>query len=275
MYGAPADIVVDSVAPASREDIILPEAVLALIERNTVGFAGRMDALAGMGMSVRKGVLLYGPPGTGKTLVVRYLSGVIKGFTTFLVSAQRYGLLHEYIQMARLLQPALIVLEDVDLVGADRDGPWQEGPSALNDLLNEMDGLGHEAQILFVMTTNRPEVLEPALAGRPGRVDQAIEFTLPEDAERRRLIRRYAGTLSLSEDLVATVSKRIGKVAPAFVKELMRRAAECMLERGGETRDGLDFSDAERALEDMLALGGKLNTKMLGAEGPIGFTATR
>lgn len=275
IQGAPADIVVEDIAPAAREDVILPERMLQLIERNTIGFAGRMDALTDLGMSGRKGVLLYGPPGTGKTLVVRYLAGELKGFTTFLVAAQQYGLLHDYIEMARLLQPALVVLEDVDLVGADRDGPWQGSPAALNDLLNQMDGLTREAKILFVMTTNRPEVLEPALAGRPGRVDQAIEFSLPEDPERRRLIRRYMGTLAMSEDLVASVSKRVGKVAPAFIKELMRRAAECMLERSNTAQLSIDLADVERALEDMLVLGGKLNTKLLGAEEAIGFTARR
>ena len=49
----------------------------------------------------------------------------------------------------------------------------------LNGLLNEMDGLKADADILFVLTTNRPEQLEGALAGRPGRIDQAIEVTLP------------------------------------------------------------------------------------------------
>ena len=49
----------------------------------------------------------------------------------------------------------------------------------LNQLLNDMDGLAPEARMLFVLTTNRPEVLEPALAVRPGRVDQVIEIGLP------------------------------------------------------------------------------------------------
>ncbi len=52
-------------------------------------------------------------------------------------------------------------------------------------LLNEMDGLGPDARVLFVLTTNRPEVLEPALAGRPERIDQAIEIGLPEDRRTR------------------------------------------------------------------------------------------
>ncbi len=270
---SPPMLRVERIAVPSREDIIFPEPLLELIERNTLGFARRVEALATLGMSGRKGVLLYGPPGTGKTLLIRYLAGQLAGFTTFLVSAQQYSLLGEVIAAARLLQPALVVLEDVDLVGADRDGPRQHSPAILNELLNHMDGLAPEARMLFILTTNRPEMLEPALAGRPGRVDQAIEIGLPEDAERRRLIRRYAGTLHVDEDAVVTLSQRIGKVSPAFIKELMRRAAQGMLDRmdGLADADMLQFDDLERAIDDMLVSGGKLNARLLGAQGAMGF----
>ena len=143
-YDAPAQLAVAPMAAPSRDDIILPEVLLQLIERNTLGFAQRMDAFAKLGMSARKGVLLYGPPGTGKTLLVRYLAGQLAGFTTFLVSAQHYGLLGEIMDAARLLQPAMVVLEDIDLVGGDRDGPYQQSPTVLNELLNHMDGFSSE-----------------------------------------------------------------------------------------------------------------------------------
>jgi hydroxymethylglutaryl-CoA lyase len=56
-----------------------------------------------------------------------------------------------------------------------------------------------DARMLFVLTTNRPEVLEPALAARPGRVDQVIEIGLPGEAERRLLVERYAGGLRVAD----------------------------------------------------------------------------
>src|ERR1039458_8240254 len=75
--------------------------------------------------------------------------------------------------LARLLQPTMVVIEDVDLIARDRNqmGPCEE--PLLNGLLNEMDGLKEDADILFILTTNRPEQLESALASRPGRIDQA------------------------------------------------------------------------------------------------------
>jgi ATP-dependent 26S proteasome regulatory subunit len=132
-----------------------------------------------------------------------------------------------------------------------------------------MDGLAPEARVLFVLTTNRPEVLEPALAARPGRIDQAIEIGLPGETERRLLVGRYAGAARVDDAVAADAAKRIGQVSPAFIKELMRRAAQAMLERGG--RDAIESPDIDRALADMLGAGGRLGARMLGAGKAIGF----
>ena len=50
---------------------------------------------------------------------------------------------------------------------------------ALFELLNQMEGLAEDEDLLFVLTTNRPDLIEPALAARPGRVDLALEIPLP------------------------------------------------------------------------------------------------
>jgi ATP-dependent 26S proteasome regulatory subunit len=269
---SPAGLRVEKAAPVRRDDIVLPEKTLALIERNTVGFVRDASRLAQLGLSAKKGVLLFGPPGTGKTLVVRWLAGSLEGYTKIIVTAGHYGLLEETLAIARALQPALVVLEDIDLVGGHRDGPYAARGGMLNLLLNEMDGVAPEARLLFVLTTNRPEVLEPALAARPGRVDQAIEVCLPGESERRLLVRRYAGALWVPEELAVETARRIGRVSPAFIKELMRRAAQSMLERDGG--QALESRDIERALEDMLRAGGRLGARMLGAENAIGFATT-
>ena len=100
-------------------------------------------------------------------------------------------------ELARDLQPAVVVLEDVDLVAEDRSfGPG--GSPVLFELLDAMDGAAPDADLLFLLTTNRADLLEPALAARPGRVDVAVEIDLPDAAARRRLLhalrpRRPAG----------------------------------------------------------------------------------
>jgi len=132
----------------------------------------------------------------------------------------------------------------------------------LNRLLNELDGLRERADVFFVLTTNRPSTLEPALASRPGRIDQAIEFPLPDESLRRRLIALYARTLPLAGDLIGELARRTEGASPAFIKEFLRRIAQHHLD---STNSGIVSRDtAEAALHEMLFSGGVLNTRLLG-----------
>ena len=155
----------------SVEEVILPEATLKLLDRNVLSFVQDRPRLRELGQSTRKGILLYGPPGTGKTHTIRYLASHLPGHTTLIITAGQIGLLGQYMNLARLLQPAMVVIEDADLIARDREQMGSCDEVLLNKLLNEMDGLKQDADILFVLTTNRPEQLESALAGRPGRID--------------------------------------------------------------------------------------------------------
>ena len=119
--------------------------------------------------------------------------------------------------------------------------------------------------------TARVEI-QRLLAARPGRVDQAIEIGLPGEAERLLLVRRYAGSLAVADALAARIAKHAGRASPAFIKELMRRAAQAMLERAGG--NALQWQDVECALADMLGAGGKLGARMLGADHKVGFATT-
>jgi ATP-dependent 26S proteasome regulatory subunit len=139
-------------------------------------------------------------------------------------------------------------------------GPCEE--SMLNRLLNEMDGLKQDADILFILTTNRPEQLESALAGRPGRIDQAIEVPLPDDIGRRKLVQLYGRGLPLGATIVDEAAQRTSGVSAAFIKELMRRIAQASIARDGGTT--VESGDIGEALDDMLFAGGKLNIKLLG-----------
>ena len=82
--------------------------------------------------------------------------------------------------LARLLEPTTVILEDVDLIGTERENQTVGANALLFELLNQMDGLNDDCDVLFVLTTNRPDVLEPALSARPGRIDQALEVPLPD-----------------------------------------------------------------------------------------------
>jgi hypothetical protein len=260
--GRSRGVTVHRLPAVDREEVILPERTLKLLDRNVLDFVGNRAALRRLGQSTRKGILLYGPPGTGKTHTIRYLATNLPGHTTLIITAEQIGLLDAYMNLARLLQPTIVVIEDVDLIASDRDdmGPCEE--SMLNGLLNEMDGLKEDSDILFVLTTNRPEQLEGALAGRPGRVDQAIEVPLPDDLGRKKLVQLYGKGLPLDEAIVGEAAQRTKGVSAAFIKELMRRIAQASIARDGGR--SVESGDISEALDDMLFAGGRLNVKLLG-----------
>ena len=130
-----------------------------------------------------------------------------------------------------------------------------------------MDGLRENADVLFVLTTNNPESLETALAGRPGRIDQAIEFPLPDQDGRRRLVDLYRRNLRLAPAAMDEVVRRTEGVSASFIKELMRRTAQFACERDPDTNEAL-LGDVDQALTELLFDGGSLNATLLGAAAP-------
>lgn len=156
----------------------------------------------------------------------------------------------------------MVVIEDVDLIARQRESMSGCEEPLLNRLLNEMDGLKQDADILFVLTTNRPQQLEGALAGRPGRIDQAIEVPLPDEAGRRKLVRLYGKGLPLDDTIVTEAARRSEGTSCAFIKELMRRLAQASLARDGG--NSVTSADIDEALDDMLFSGGRLNARLLG-----------
>jgi len=112
----------------------------------------------------------------------------------------------------------------------DRNESGVCSQAILNQLLNEMDGLKEDSDILFILTTNRPDVLEEALAQRPGRVDQAIEIPLPDKDCRSRLLQLYGGTVNIPENVIQIIVKKTEGVSASFIKELIRRSLQISLD---------------------------------------------
>jgi hypothetical protein len=237
----------------SRDDVVLPEDVLRRVERHALAVAGHREALRAAGQHLKRGLLLHGPPGTGKTHTVRYLVQHLRGTTVLLLSGGSLHAVGPVTALARDLQPSAVVLEDVDLVAEDRGF----GPGAspvLFELLDAMDGAAADADLLFLLTTNRADLLEPALAARPGRVDVAVEIGLPDAGARRRLLDLYARGVDVDwgdEDRAAAVDRTEG-VTASFVKELLRRAVLEALEDSGGTSARVGGEHLRRALDDLL-----------------------
>lgn len=240
------------VPTTARQDVVLPEVVLARVERHALGVSAHRDALLSAGQHLKRGLLLYGPPGTGKTHTTRYLIGQMAGYTRLMLTGRALHVIGSAAELARDLQPSVIVLEDVDLVAEDRSfGPGSS--TVLFDLLDAMDGAAADADLLFVLTTNRADLLEPALAARPGRVDVAVEIDLPDADARRRLLELYSRSvpMELSEPEIDDVIERTDGVTASFLKELLRRAVlEALYDH--TPLQAVTAVHASRALDDLL-----------------------
>ena len=245
----------------SADDVVLPDGVLQRVRDHVVGISEHGAALRARGQHLKRGVLMYGPPGTGKTLTVRHLLTATPETTAVLLQGGALALVGEAARLARALAPAIVVLEDVDLVAAER-GMFGIQP-LLFEVLDALDGLDGDADVAFVLTTNRADILEPALAARPGRVDLAVEIPLPDAAARQRLFRVYAAGLPLSGEALDAAAERAEGVTASFAKELVRRAVLAA------TLDGRDVGDEDlvAALEDMLASAQGISTALFGGEG--------
>jgi hypothetical protein len=206
-----------------RADVVLPRDVLDGIERQVVGIARHATALRASGQHLKRGVLLHGPPGTGKTHTVRYLLSQLPGVTSVVLSGGSLAAIGDACSIARALQPSVVVVEDVDLLA----GPGEaiRGHPLLARLLSEMDGLGADANVTFLLTASQADVLEDALSARPGRIDHTARLPLPDAVARRRLVRLYQGGLHIGRTSAISVVARTDGVTASFIRELLRRAA--------------------------------------------------
>ena len=257
-----------------RSRIVLPDGLLEQIERQVVGIGRHSRRLLASGQHLRRGILLHGAPGTGKTHTVSYLLSQLPDVTVIAISGRALTLITQACSVARTLQPAVIVVEDVDLIAEERTmGRPGEHP-LLFQLLNEMEGLNSADDVTFLLTSNRAELLEPALAARPGRVDLAAELPLPDAAARRQLIGLYQGNLVLDISSLDIVIKRTDGVTAPFLKELLRRAALLAVELD-DSHDTLLGADDARirvtdehltaALDELLDGRSQLTRVLLGA----------
>ena len=253
----------------TRDELVLPEDTIVRIERHVMGIAAHRTRLQDAGQHLKRGVLLYGPPGTGKTHTVRYLLSRLEGVTAFILSGQSLALVGSACAMARLFQPSLVILEDVDLVAADRSFGPVGANGLLFEVLNQIDGLGDDVDVTFLLTTNRVDILERALSERPGRVDAAVEIDCPDRTGRSRLLRLYGMKLGVDELTAEELSDAIeiteGRTA-TYLREVVRRAALAAAEDHAAGPLRVDGAMLARAAEQLMEDRAILTQSLL--EGP-------
>lgn len=257
------DLIFEPDPLVTDEKIILDENVRRVVERTVIDFHERREELMQYGLPGRRGILFYGPPGTGKTYTCKYIAHKLQSATTIIATGQALTQIKAVCDLAKMFQPSLVILEDVDLMFSERDvNPYTP---LLGELLDELDGFQQNDQIIFVLTTNAIERVEGAIKNRPGRISQCIYLGPPTGKLRREylnvLLKAY-NTNAVNLDQI--VSETEG-VSQAFLKEMIFRAVQIATERN---LDGegvvMQQKDVSAALAEMTTGGGRFGKRIIG-----------
>jgi hypothetical protein len=234
----------------SLDDMQLDPDVERQLEENFLVFKREEKRLTEMGVETHRGLLFCGPPGNGKTSTLRFLKRALPEHTFLVPALAALGRIGTLFELAKFLAPALVVLEDVDLYLMARDvNPFV---SILGQLMNEVDGLQPRDQVDVIMTSNSWKAIEEALARRPGRIDQVIQFDNPGAQQRMVLLGKFLRGLTHSADIKRLVALTDG-MAVAQIKEVVKKAvAHALAARGGAavTVEPADFERAAQAVRE-------------------------
>ncbi len=215
-----------------------------------------------LGGKLPKGVLLYGAPGTGKTLLAKAVAGEA-GVAFFSASASEFvemfvgvgaARVRDLFDQAKKNSPAIIFIDELDAVGRRRfagiGGGHDEREQTLNQLLIELDGFESKQGIILMASTNRPDVLDPALI-RPGRFDRHISVPAPDLKGREEILKVHAKKVKLGPDVDL---KTVAKGTPGFVgADLANVVNEAAILAARADKDAVTKSDMDEAVERVIA----------------------
>ncbi len=197
-----------------------------------------------MGAKIPRGVLLYGPPGTGKTLLAKAVAGEA-GVPFFSISGSDFvemfvgvgaSRVRDLFEQAKAAAPAIVFVDEIDAVGRHRGaglgGGHDEREQTLNQLLVEMDGFDTRAGVILLASTNRPDILDPALL-RPGRFDRQIVVDRPDLEGRKAVLKVHARGKPLAEGVdLDVIARRTPGFTGADLANLLNEAALLTARRG-------------------------------------------
>ncbi len=190
-----------------------------------------------VGAKIPKGVLLTGSPGTGKTLLARAISGEAD-VPFFEISGSEFielfvgvgsGRVRDLFQKAKAKQPCIVYIDELDAIGRKRGagvgGGNDEREQTLNQILVELDGFDKDTKVVVLASTNRPDVLDPALL-RPGRFDRKIVLDSPDLKARKRILEIHTENKPLAEGVnLQEVAERTPGFSGADLENLANEAA--------------------------------------------------
>ena len=224
-----------------------------------------------LGGRIPKGVLLMGPPGTGKTLLARAISGEAN-VPFFTISGSDFvemfvgvgaSRVRDLFEQGKKNAPCIVFIDEIDAVGRQRGaglgGGHDEREQTLNQLLVEMDGFESSEGVILVASTNRPDVLDPALL-RPGRFDRRVVVPLPDIRGREGVLKVHTKKIPFAEEVDLGV---IARGTPGFSgADLANLVNEAALSAARLTHQKVRMDDFEQA-KDKVLMGAERRSVMM------------
>jgi cell division protease FtsH len=214
-----------------------------------------------LGGRIPKGVLMMGPPGTGKTLLARAIAGEAN-VPFFSISGSDFvemfvgvgaSRVRDLFEQGKKNAPCIVFIDEIDAVGRHRGaglgGGHDEREQTLNQLLVEMDGFESNDGVILIASTNRPDVLDPALL-RPGRFDRRVVVSRPDVRGREGILKVHTRKIPLGEDVDIMV---IARGTPGFTgADLANLVNEAALNAARYNKKLVAMADFELAKDKVL-----------------------
>ncbi|MEX1279739.1 MAG: ATP-dependent zinc metalloprotease FtsH [Acidimicrobiia bacterium] len=215
-----------------------------------------------IGAKIPKGVLLYGPPGTGKTLLARAVAGEA-GVPFFSISGSDFvemfvgvgaSRVRDLFEQAKAQAPAIVFIDEIDAVGRHRGaglgGGHDEREQTLNQLLVELDGFEMNSGVIVMASTNRPDILDPALL-RPGRFDRQIVVDRPDLNGRTQILEVHSKGKPISDEIEL---KTLARQTPGFTgADLANLINEAALLTARKSENLITMKTLEEAIDRVIA----------------------
>ena len=235
----------------TMDDVILKDEVKSRIKSGTVDMFENIDKYRKNNLPIKRGILMEGEPGTGKTLLAKALANQIDSTFIWVTADDIYYPEHVsgIYDMARELVPTVVLFEDIDYIGKDREGYAGSFDKITGELLNQLDGVQSNEGIITLASSNYPKALDKALRNRPGRFDIRVRFELPDSDLRQKMLTKFFGSTDISDlDMEDMVEKSEGYTG-AYVKEIVVATVMLAVTKDSTMEDGTAVVKKEHFLE--------------------------